>query len=101
MLNSKQRAYLRSLANGIPAIFQIGKDGISANLEKQVVDALEARELVKINVLNNSLLEARQAGQELAESIQADLVQVIGNKFILYKASQENPEIDLSAYEKN
>lgn len=95
MLTSKQRSYLRGLANPIPAIFQVGKEGINANLAKQVEDALEARELVKINVLNNSLLGAREASQELAGRIHADVVQVIGNKFILYKPSKENPEIVL------
>jgi RNA-binding protein len=95
MLTSKERAYLRGLANSIPAIFQIGKDGISSNLEQQVIDALEARELVKMNVLNNSLLEPREASQELAKNIHAEVVQVIGNKFILYKKSRENPVIQL------
>lgn len=95
MLTSKERAYLRGLANSIPAIFQIGKDGISSNLEQQVLDALESRELVKINVLNNSLLESREVSQELAKNISAEVVQVIGNKFVLYKRSRENSEIQL------
>lgn len=95
MLTSKQRAYLKGLANSISAIFQIGKEGISLNLEQQVIDALEARELVKINVLNNSLLEPKEAGKQLANNLQAELVQVIGNKVILYKQSRENPEIQL------
>jgi len=95
MLTSKQRSYLQGLANPIPAIFQVGKEGINTNLMKQVEDSLEARELVKINVLNNSLLGVREASQELADQIHADVVQVIGNKFILYKPSKEHPEIVL------
>ena len=67
MLTSKERAYLKGLANNIPAIFQIGKEGLSSNLEKQLLEALEARELIKINVLNNSLLESKEVGQELAK----------------------------------
>lgn len=95
MLKSKQRAYLKGLANSITAIFQIGKEGISPNLEQQIIDALEARELVKINVLNNSLIGSKEAGEQLAKNVQAELVQVIGNKFILYKQSSKNPEIQL------
>lgn len=95
MLTSKERAYLRGLANSIPTIFQIGKDGISPNLEQQVSEALEARELVKINVLNNNLLEPREVSRQLANNIHAELVQVIGNKFILYKQSRKNQEIKL------
>ncbi|HHT50138.1 MAG TPA: YhbY family RNA-binding protein [Eubacteriaceae bacterium] len=95
MLTSKERAYLKGLANNIPAIFQIGKEGLSSNLEKQLLEALEARELIKINVLNNSLLESKEVGQELANNIEAELVQVIGNKIIIYKESKENPKIKL------
>jgi RNA-binding protein len=95
MLTSKERAYLKGLANNIPAIFQIGKEGLSSNLEKQLLEELEARELIKINVLNNSLLESKEVGQELANNIEAELVQVIGNKIIIYKESKENPKIKL------
>jgi RNA-binding protein len=95
MLSSKQRAYLRGLANNIPAIFQIGKGGIGDNLVNQVNDALEARELVKVHVLNNSLMDTREACNELAQATGAESVQVIGNKFVLYKESKENKTIEL------
>ena len=95
MLSSKQRAYLRGMANSIPAIFQIGKGGINENLVNQVKDALEARELVKISVLNNTLLETREACDELVALIGAEPVQVIGNKFVLYAESKENKSIHL------
>ncbi|MCR1900228.1 ribosome assembly RNA-binding protein YhbY [Irregularibacter muris] len=95
MLTSKQRSYLRGLANKITAIFQIGKEGLNDNLAKQVWDALEARELVKISVLNNSLLDPKEVGQELADKVHAEVVQVIGNKFVLYKPSRETPQIVL------
>lgn len=96
MLTSKQRSYLRGLANSIPAIFQIGKEGINENLVNQVLDALEARELIKVSVLNNSLLVPKEVGHELAAMVEGDVVQVIGNKFILYKPSQKDPKIILS-----
>jgi RNA-binding protein len=95
MLSSKQRSYLKGLANKISAIFQIGKEGLNNNLVKQVEEALEARELVKINVLNNSLLDSKEVGMELAQKTRSDLVQVIGNKIILYRTSRENPQINL------
>ena len=95
MLSSKQRAYLRSLANNIPSIFQIGKGGINDNLVQQVNDALEARELIKVHVLKNSLLDTREVAEELAGLTGSETVQIIGNKFVLYKESRENKTIQL------
>ena len=86
-LTSKQRAQLRGLANGIDTIVQVGKDGIGENLIKQVNDALEARELVKGRVLENSMLTPREAAEELAVKARAEVVQVIGTKFVLYRQS--------------
>lgn len=87
MITSKQRAYLRSLANGVPSILQIGKEGISDNLIKQFSDALEARELVKANVLDNSPYSPKEACDELAQLLSAEPVQVIGKVFVLYRQS--------------
>jgi len=95
MLSSKQRAYLRGLANNIPAIFQIGKGGINDNLVIQVNDALEARELIKVHVLKNSLLDTREVAEELASLTGSETVQIIGSKFVLYKESKENKKIQL------
>ena len=95
MLTGKQRSYLRSLANNLQPIFQVGKGGINDNMAKQFSDALEARELIKATVLNNADCDARTVAEELAESTQAEIVQVIGNKFVLYRESEKNPVIDL------
>ena len=95
MLTSKQRAYLRGLANNIPAIMQIGKGGISENLAKTVSDALEARELIKLTVLENSMQTPREAADEMAEVVGADVVGVIGRKVILYRESVNNKKIEL------
>lgn len=84
-LNSRQRAQLRGLANGIDTIIHIGKDGIGDNLIKQANDALEARELIKGKVLENSLLSAREGAEELAAATRSQVVQVIGTKFVLYR----------------
>ena len=95
MLTGKQRSYLRSLANGIPAIFQVGKNGIDENVLRQFEEALEARELVKASVLKNSIYTAREACEEIARAIDAEIVSVMGNKFVLYKESANNKAIEL------
>ena len=87
MLTSKQRAYLRGLANGIPAIMQIGKGGISDNLVKTVSDALEARELIKLSVLETAEYTPREAAEGIADALNAAVVGVIGRKVILYRRS--------------
>lgn len=95
MLTSKQRSYLRRLANTIDPIFQIGKGGVGDNLIKQFNDALEARELVKATVLRNADDGAREICEEIAEKTGAEVVQVIGNRFVLYKESVKHKEIEL------
>ena len=94
-LSSKQRAMLRSMANTIPAIFQIGKGGITESLARQVCDALEARELVKITELESAFMSAREACDIMAEATDAIGVQAIGNKFVLYKESVKKKRIEL------
>ena len=84
-LTSKQRAQLRGIASTEDTIIMVGKDGIGENLVKQVDDALEARELIKGKVLENSLLTAREAAEELAPKTRSEVVQVIGSKFVLYR----------------
>ncbi len=96
MLTSKQRKHLKSLANTIDPIFQIGKGGIGDNLIKQFNDALEARELVKASVLKNADTDAREASEAIAERIGADVVQVVGSKFVLYKESEKHKDISLT-----
>lgn len=95
MLTSKQRAYLKGLANGLPALYQVGKDGITENMVKQFNDALEAKEMIKVHVLENALSGAREVAEEAAKRTGAETVQVIGNKFILYKRSVNHPVIEL------
>ena len=95
MLTSKQRAKLRSMANGMDCIMQVGKGGIVENLVVQVSDALRARELIKMSVLENCLFTAKEAAHELAEQCGADVVQVIGKRFVLYKRNEEKPVINI------
>lgn len=93
-LTSKQRAQLRTMANTIETILTVGKDGISDNLVKQCRDALEARELIKGKVLENSEYDARSACAELCERTAAAPVQVIGSKFVLYRPSHRKDKKD-------
>lgn len=95
MITSKQRAYLRSLAVDINTITQIGKGGISENLIKTVSDALEARELIKLGVLENSEETPRSAADLLAKETGAEVVSVIGRKIVLYRESQKHKRIEL------
>ena len=84
-LTSKQRAQLRGMAASLDTILHVGKDGIGDNLVKQADNALEARELIKGKVLENSMLTAREAAEELAPLTRSEVVQVIGSKFVLYR----------------
>ena len=93
-LTSKQRAQLRGLANGIDTILHVGKEGMGDNLVKQADDALEARELIKGRVLENSLLSAREAAEELASRTRSQVVQVIGTKFVLYRPTHKKDKKD-------
>ena len=95
MLTSKQRAYLRSMAAMYDTIFQVGKGGITESVVESVNAALKARELVKGNVLENSMLTAREACDALCEACGADGVQCIGTKFVLYKRNDKDPKIVL------
>lgn len=76
-------------------IFQVGKNGITENFVKQVDEALEAREIIKINVLNNSYLDTTKVAKDLVESTNAEFVQSIGNKLVIYRESKENKKIQL------
>lgn len=89
-MTSKQRAYLRSQANQLEAIFQIGKTGLSENLLTQLSDALEARELIKISVLETAPDTAKSLAIEIADSIDTEVIQVIGNKITLFRQKKEN-----------
>ncbi|MCM8710383.1 ribosome assembly RNA-binding protein YhbY [Clostridium sp. SYSU_GA19001] len=95
MMTSKQRSYLRSLANNLEPIFQIGKSGLEEGFLKQIDEALEARELIKIKVLNNSGLEAREASDYICEKLNCEGVQAIGSKLVIYRKSEKKPKIEL------
>ena len=95
MLNSKQRAMLRSMANEMAPIMQVGKSGIGEELIVSVSNALEARELIKMSVLETAPVTSREAADQLAEELGADVVSVVGRRFVLYRESKKKKKIEL------
>lgn len=95
MLTGKQKSHLRSMANTLEPIIQVGKEGISGNVVSAVDQALTARELVKISVLNNCLEPVEQVANGLVEITSSELVQQLGKKIVLYRPNPENPVINL------
>ncbi|MBQ6626848.1 MAG: ribosome assembly RNA-binding protein YhbY [Ruminococcus sp.] len=100
MLTSKQRAYLRSLANSIDTIIMVGKGGLSEQIIKSADDAITARELIKGKVLESCELSVREVADSIANEINADVVQVIGTKFVLYRRNEKEPVITLPRSKK-
>ena len=93
-MNSKQRAYLKGLAQAIQPILNIGKSSLTPEFTESVAEALEARELIKISVLKNCLDDPREIAAMLGERTHSQ-VQVIGRKIVLYKESKEHKKIEL------
>lgn len=96
MLTGKQKRFLRAKAHHLNPIFQVGKGGVNDNMIKQIGEALEVRELLKVSILQNCDQDRNEAANELAEGSGAELVQIIGNTIVLYKESKENKQLILS-----
>jgi RNA-binding protein len=95
MLTGKQKRFLRAKAHHLTPIFQVGKGGVNENMVKQIADALEARELIKVSVLQNCEQDKEVVADLLAKGAKAELVQIIGKTIVLYKESRENKQIIL------
>ena len=95
MLTSKQRAYLRGLANGLDPILHMGKGGLSDAMIRQADDALTARELLKGKALETAPISAIETAQAIAEAVGAEVVQVVGRTFVLYRRNETEPQIQL------
>lgn len=95
MITSKQRAFLRGQAQTINAVYQIGKTGFTRESVRGIKEALDARELIKIHVLENSVYSAKEAGALLAEELECECVQVIGSKIVLFKQKSKDSKFDL------
>lgn len=95
MLTGKQKRFLRSKAHHLTPIFQVGKGGVNENMIKQISEAIEVRELMKISVLQNCDEDKDVVAEQLTAGTGAELVQVIGKTIVLYKESVENKQIQL------
>jgi len=95
VLTGKQKGFLRSMGNEMDPIMQVGKGGITESLVTQTDEVLEIRELIKCRVLTNSSEDPKIVAEQLAEQVEADLVQVIGRNFLLFRASKNKPVIEL------
>ncbi|MGX4294258.1 ribosome assembly RNA-binding protein YhbY [Bacillus sp. JK62] len=95
MLTGKQKRFLRSKAHHLTPIFQVGKGGVNENMVKQIAEALEARELIKVSVLQNCEDDKNDVAEALVKGSRSQLVQTIGNTIVLYKESKENKQIGL------
>ena len=95
LLNSKQRAFLRSKANSEEPVLHLGKGGLSEPLLRQAEDALAARDLIKGKVLETAPFSSREAAEQVAQAVCAEVVQVIGRTFVLYRRNQKEPKIQL------
>lgn len=99
MLKGKQRAYLRSIANTLKPITQIGKDGVTDSFLEQLDGMLRTREIVKITILENAGLDAKETANYICEKLRAEFVQSIGYKFTIYKKNIDNPQIVFPGHE--
>ncbi len=95
MLTGKQKTYLKGLAHTMQPIIQIGKNGVNEMLVKTIEDALEARELIKVSVLQNCMEEPKTLAMDIAEVLEAEVVQVIGKTIVFYKQSRKKKQIIL------
>ena len=95
IMTTKQRAYLKGLAMTMDPIFQLGKSSLTPENTQAIAEALEARELIKINVLQNCADDPNELAQIVAERTHSQVVQVIGKKIVLYKESKNKKKIEL------
>lgn len=95
MISSKQRSYLRGLAQQVDPTVYIGKQGLTENVVKEIDTGLTCRELVKVKLQEGAELEPKDVANEMAEKLKAEFVQAIGRKFVLYRESKDNKQIEL------
>lgn len=100
MLKGKQRAYLRSIANTLNPITQIGKDGVTESFLEQLDGMLRTREIVKVTILETAGLDTKETANAVCEALRAEFVQAIGSKFTIYKKNMDNPKIVFPGHEQ-
>ncbi|MFD1850212.1 ribosome assembly RNA-binding protein YhbY [Oceanobacillus bengalensis] len=95
MLTGKQKRFLRSEAHHLKPIFQVGKEGVNDNMIKQIGEALEKREILKVSILQNCMEDKDIVAEQLSEGTESEIVQIIGNNIVLYKESTEHKHLQL------
>ena len=95
MITSKQRSYLRGLAQQLDATVYIGKQGLTDNVVREIETGLNSRELIKVKIQEGCELEPKTVANEMADRLSAEFVQAIGRKFVLYRESKDNKQIEL------
>ncbi len=95
MISSKQRSYLRGLAQQVDPTVYIGKQGLTENVIKEIDTGLNCRELVKVKLQEGADLSPKDVADDMAEKLKAEFVQAIGRKFVLYRESKDNKQIEL------
>lgn len=95
MITGKQRSYLKKLAHDLEPTVYLGKSGLTDNIKKELETGFEARELVKVKIQESCLLDPKEVANQLADELGAEFVQAIGRKFVLYRESKDNKQIEL------
>ena len=95
MLSGKQRSYLKNMAHELDPTVYIGKSGLTENIKKEMLTGFEARELVKVKIQEGCTLEPKEVANQLADELDAEFVQAIGRKFVLYRESKDHKKIEL------
>lgn len=95
MLSGKQRSYLKKMAHKLDPTVYIGKSGLTENIKKEMLTGFEARELVKVKIQEGCTLEPKEVANQLADELDAEFVQAIGRKFVLYRESKDHKKIEL------
>lgn len=95
MITGKQRSYLKKLAHELEPTVYLGKSGLTENIKKELETGFETRELVKVKIQESCMLDPKEIANQLADELGAEFVQAIGRKFVLYRESKENKQIEL------
>ena len=95
MLSGKQRSYLKKMAHELDPTVYIGKSGLTENIKKEMLTGFEARALVKVKIQEGCTLEPKEVANQLADELDAEFVQAIGRKFVLYRESKDHKKIEL------
>lgn len=95
MLSGKQRSYLKKMAHELDPTVYIEKSGLTENIKKEMLTGFEARELVKVKIQEGCTLEPKEVANQLADELDAEFVQAIGRKFVLYRESKDHKKIEL------